>query len=323
MPKKQANASYETLRIQLELMRRIPRDRLVTTQELCKQIKAAGYDRDIRSIQRMLKSLSEADFGIECDERGNQYGYKWKQKSSGFVAPSLTHQESLTLMLVEQQLKSLLPPVVMQSMAGFFDQAKHNLSDMTDEHAKLNRQWLKKIRVVSEMQPLLPPSIAEGVLDVISQALYMNHKLSVVYVNNQRVEKEHLIKPLGLAQQGTRMYLVCQFEGHENFRILALHRIKHVSSTLEPFKRPGDFDLEQYDGEGHFAVGRGKKIKLSFCIAKGPGKHILESPLSKDQTHQEFDDHYKITATVMETLLLDRWLKSFGDGVWGVEVGGV
>jgi WYL domain len=120
-----------------------------------------------------------------------------------------------------------------------------------------------------------------------------------------------------LALQGVRTYLVCQFEDYSNQRILALHRMKSVKNLGIPFVRP-KFDLEEYDGEGHFGIGEGQFVKLTFCITKGAGKHILESPLSKDQVVEEMDDHYQITATVVETKLLERWLFGFGKDVWGV-----
>ena len=84
-----------------------------------------------------------------------------------------------------------------------------------------------------------------------------------------------------------------------------------------PFERP-DFDLAAYDGEGHFAVGNGERIRLQFTIDKGPGKHLLESPLAEDQFVIEGPDSYDISATVQQTLLLDRWLSSFGVGVRNV-----
>jgi len=40
--------------------------------------------------------------------------------------------------------------------------------------------------------------------------------------------------------------------------------------------------------------------------------------LSEDQEVQELENSYRITATVQQTLLLDRWLSSFGDGIRGV-----
>ena len=307
--------TMETTFLALALLRRIPRGRKVTAKELRDSLAAEGFERDERSIQRLLKSLS-VEFGIDRDERSIPYGYEWKGQSAGFMLPALSKQESLMLMLAEQQLRPLLPPSVMQSMNGFFEQARANLAP--HQNATLEKQWLQKVRVVSETQPLLPPQIAEGVLEQTSQALYNNQWLELDYTNAKEERKQHRVMPLGLAQQGPRIYLVCRFDGYENERSMALHRIHSAKASTLTFERP-DFDLARYDADGRFAIANGERIRLSFVIDKAPGKHLLESRLSEDQTHTETDIGYLITATVVQTLLLDRWLLSFGGQIRDVQ----
>lgn len=301
-------ASQDTLIILLEIMRRIPRHRKITVSELANQLKAAGYEREERTFQRYLKTLSE-HFDIECDDRTTPYGYSWKSESIGFMAPNLGLHESLLLELASQQLKSLLPPTVLKSMDGFFKQARNNIARL--DSPKLEKQWMSKVRVVSETQPLLRPKIQPSVLEQVSEALFRNHLLDLDYTNAKGENKKHRVMPLGLAQQGPRIYLVCRFENYNNERSLALHRIHKATSTGFEFNRP-DFDLESYDEQGRFGVGEGQRIQLQFTIEKGAGLHLLESQLSTDQKVVVTEAHYQITATVMQTQQLDRWLNSFG-----------
>ena len=121
--------------------------------------------------------------------------------------------------------------------------------------------------------------------------------------------------PLGLAQQGPRMYLVCRFDGYDNERSLALHRIQSARASTFAFTRPTDFDLKQYDADGRFGYGEGKHIRLSFRIEKEAGLHLLESPLSADQQVVELEDAYEITATVVDSAMLEWWLRGFGKSV--------
>jgi predicted DNA-binding transcriptional regulator YafY len=121
--------------------------------------------------------------------------------------------------------------------------------------------------------------------------------------------------PLGLAQQGPRMYLVCRFDGYDNERSLAVHRILSARASTLTFERPKDFDLKQYDDDGRFGYGDGERIRLSFRIEKAAGQHLLESPLSSDQQVVERDDSYEITATVVDSDMLERWLRGFGNAV--------
>ncbi|KXW57331.1 hypothetical protein FEMY_21400 [Ferrovum myxofaciens] len=201
--------------------------------------------------------------------------------------------------------------------AGLPLTARANLAPYTD--AKLSREWLKKVRVVSTTQPLLPPKIREGVLEQVSNALYANQWLEVEYENAAGKRTQSDVMPLGLAQQGVRLYLVFRFKDYDNERSLALNRIIAAKASTFTFERPKDFDLEKYDNDGRFGYGEGTRIKLSFRIDKEAGLHLLESPLSLDQQVVELDDAYEITATVVDTAMLDWWLRGFGDGVWAID----
>lgn len=307
----------ETVILAIELLRRIPKNHKVTANELHQQLRDIGIDRDIRSIQRQLETLSE-HFDIERDDRNKPYGYKWKEQSQGLSLPILSKQEALILALAEDHLSKFLPASLVNSMDSFFQQARYNLG--SNQQKQLEREWLSKVRVVSTTQPLLPPKIREGVFEEISNALYTNQWLTVSYENRfKELKQDKKIMPLGLAQQGPRLFLVCRFKGYDNERTLAIHRIRTAKASTTTFEGPKDFDLEQYDNNGQFGFGNGKKIKLTIKISHGAGWHLKETPLSTDQTIEKLDDDWlRITATVVDTAQLDWWLRGFGDGIDGI-----
>jgi predicted DNA-binding transcriptional regulator YafY len=305
----------ETVLLALELLRRIPRNSKVSAPELHKQLAGTGVERDLRTVQRQLEMLAE-HFEIERDERNKPYGYRWKERARGLALPMLSQQESLLLTLAEQQLRTLLPSGLMKSMDSFFTQARANLGP--GGNAKREREWLSKIRVVSETQPLLSPKIRPGVLEEVSNALYNNLYLTLVYKNAAGTTSTVEVMPLGLAQQGPRLYLVCRYQDYDNERSLALHRIVSAQASTLTFERPKDFDLQKYDNDGRFGFGEGKRIRLSFRITKNAGLHLLESPLSVDQQVKELADHFEISATVVDTAQLQWWLRGFGEQVTNV-----
>jgi hypothetical protein len=90
--------SMETVHLTIELLHRIPRDSKITAPELQRQLVAAGYERDLRSIQRHLKQITE-HFDVVCDDRGKPYGYRWKAKAKGLSLPGMNQHESLLLTL--------------------------------------------------------------------------------------------------------------------------------------------------------------------------------------------------------------------------------
>jgi len=219
----------ETLRFSLEMLRRIPKGRTITATELHRQLAEAGYERDMRTIQRQLETLSEF-YDIERDDSTKPYRYCWKERAKGLSLPGLSAQESLLLMLAEQHLSSLLPARLMKSMEGFFAQARTNLS--TSGTSEQDRAWLNKIRLVSTTQPLLPPKVDPGVFEQVSNALYADQWLDVDYKNAAGNQIQGRVMPLGLAQQGPRLYLVCRFEGYDDERCLALHRFRAAQAEI-------------------------------------------------------------------------------------------
>ena len=304
--------NQETLIFSLELLRRIPRQRKVTAKDLHRQLHETGLKKGLRTVQRQLKMLSEY-FDIECDDREKPYGYRWKEQSDGFCVPRLSLQDSLLLTLAEQYLRKILPVRLMKSMEGFFTQARYEL----EYHGKHRpeQEWLSKVRIVDTTQPLLPPKTKADVFEAVSNALYENKWLRLEYENAEGWRGDYRVMPLGLAQQGPRLYLVCRFEDFDNERSLALHRIISAEASTMNFERPPEFDLKKYDDDGRFGFGEGERIRLTFRINKPNGFHLLESRLSTDQEVKELDDEYEITATVVDTEQLNWWLRGFGDAV--------
>jgi predicted DNA-binding transcriptional regulator YafY len=323
------NDVLKSVELTLELLKGIRKDRLTTASELRQSLidTDARFERELRTIQRILESLTDPEFNtfnIERDERSKPYGYRYKAEAKSLTLPGLNPQEALLLTLAEQQLAKLLPARLMRSMDGFFSQARHQLTDLihpTDKQgakAKLEREWLNKVRVLSTSQPLLPPKVDENAFQEVSDALYGNQWLDISYKNASGHEASYKIMPLGLVQQGPRLYLACQFDGHDNYRCLALHRMISAKASTLTFERPVDFDLKQLDDDLVFSEESPKFIRLSFRIDKGNGLHIVECPLSADQQVVVLDDGYEISATVVDSDVLERWLLGFGDGVSGV-----
>ncbi|MBW7900911.1 MAG: WYL domain-containing protein [Rhodocyclaceae bacterium] len=305
--------TLETALLAIELLKRIPRGRKASASELHTQLRDAGIDRDLRTIQRQLQMLSE-HFEIERDERSKPYGYRWLEQAKGMALPGLTPQESLLLLLAEEHLRNLLPARLMKSMSGFFAQARRNLGP--GGNARLEREWPGKVRVVATSQPLLPPGIPPAVFEIVSDALYGNHWLHLDYRNASSKRSTVEVMPLGLVQQGPRLYLVCRYRGYGNERNLALHRILSARMSTLSFERPRGFDLKQYDDDGRFGFGEGKRIRLTFRIDRNAGLHLLETPLAADQQVAERDDgQLEVTATVVDSAMLEWWLRGFGDAV--------
>jgi predicted DNA-binding transcriptional regulator YafY len=301
----------------LEILRRIPRKRYTTSVHLHNQLIAAGFDLSLRTMQRHIDALCSR-FPIECDTRSKPFGYRWREGAEGLHLPLLAPAEALTMQLARQEIASLLPARTVKTLAPLFDTARRTLDDSLTPSAA--RRWLGKVMRLPESQPLLPPRIAPDVFEAVSEALYEERKLDLAYRNARDARKRAIVWPLGLVQQGVRLYLVCRFEGYDNERILALPRIQQARALTETFPWPKGFDLERYCAAGHFGVSQGRRVRLSFLIDEAVGQHLVESPLSMDQMVAVRDGRLAVTATVEETALLHRWLRGWGEAVGEIQM---
>ena len=124
--------------------------------------------------------------------------------------------------------------------------------------------------------------------------------------------------PLGLAQQGVRMFMPCRFEGYNDIRNLALHRIQSAQSTSQAFQRPADFDLQAYDDKGRFAFGQGNQLSIHLWLKDELAVLLAESPLAVDQQIKPAPKGQagcQLKATVTDSSMLVWWLRSQGAGV--------
>lgn len=310
------SSNNEVASLSLEILKRIPKKRKITAKEIQEQLSSSGIERSLRTIQRNLDMLSR-DFDIEKDESNKPYGYRWVSASSVFSVPTLSTKEAVLLNLAHDYLSNLLPPTILKSLDGFFSEAQYQLCPASNNEKE--RDWLKKVRVVSEGVPMLPPEINQDVFEQISEALYHDKLLNIEYYNSLQEHKSAQVMPLGLAQQGKRLYLVCRFDGYDNERNIAIHRVKKAIVSTFTFERPNNFRLSQYDASGRFGFAYYGKCKIDFCISKYEGFHLLETPLSQDQTVVEYEKHYQITATIVDSLRFNQWLQGFGKHVWDVK----
>lgn len=307
--------NMEGLVMTLELLKRIPASRWVTIKDVqgALQQQDARFIRSERNYQKMFRKLVNEGL-IDEDASSKPHRFKSNETSKRLTVRSLNAKEALLLTLAEQQLRPILPAKLMKCMDSFFTEARSQLSEKAS--AQLECEWLAKVRTISTTQPLLPPKVDAEVFQQVSDALFGNQWLELTYKSaNSKKAADYKVMPLGLVQQGTRMYLACRFDGYDDNRSLALHRMLSANASTLQFDRPKNFDLSQVNEDLSFSDEQPKMVRLSFTIDKANGLHIVECPLSQDQQVVEVENKYKITAVVADTDVLDRWLMGFGDEV--------
>ena len=296
----------------LRLMPRYPQK--ITVQDVQRHLEGEGFEITQRSVQRDLNELS-ASFPLCCDTREKPYGWSWQKDAASFDLPGLTVPAALSLAMVEQHLRDLLPAPMVEEMQPYFKAAHARLDAEPKPHR--GRSWLNKVRSVPPTQPLLPPKIDYEVQRVISEALLHERQITIQYrKRGDKAPVEYRIHPLALIQRGPMIYLYCRIVDYEDSRTLALNRIASAQLLEERAEYPKDFSIDRQVELGTWGFGPGETINLELVFQPGYVDHLYETQLSKDQVITELPDgQLQVTATVASTPQLTWWLLGFGGGV--------
>jgi len=311
------NSDLNAVSRQWEMLKLLPtKPPGMTSRDLQEQLHKIGYNVVKRTVERDMLELSNP-FPILCNDKGKPYGWYWDPGASANL-PAITLAEALSLRLVEDLLKPLLPQAILTSLQARFNQAQTKLKALQQDNAVAH--WQDKVRHVPPALPLLPPSINAEVLDRVQQALLYDKQIEVDYENAHAGKNSRkTLHPLALVQRGPATYLVATAFNYQDIRLYALHRMYNATSSDQPVKRPAGFDLDAYIAGGSLQFGGGANICLKAKIWEGLAHILQETPLSVDQQIQETDSSYILTATVADSWQLRWWILSQGEGIEVIE----
>lgn len=298
------------------MLRLIPRAPCkISVRALCDKLRDADFPVTSRTVQRDLVELS-AVFPLAVDDREKPFGWSWQRDASSFDLPGLSIPEALTLTLVEQHLRDQLPPSALNALQPRFQSAARILASA--DGSAMSKAWLKKVRTIAPLQPLLPPVIDDYCQRTVYLALMQDQRLRLHYKKRDAaaVTVYEAVHPLGIVQKGKLIYLVCMLSDYDDVRTLALHRVQQAHLIYEPARRKPGFDLDQFIASGEFGFKTGEPIVLRATFQRAVGEHLFETPLSFDQVLEAAEDGaLSLTATVPSTRTLVFWLTGFGPAV--------
>ena len=314
--KETSNSLYR----QWQILSRLSTGKWMGTRELQEILQREGIDISLRTIQRDLNQIS-LRFPIESSKTVPQ-GWRWRSDAPIQSLPHMTSSQAVTFMMVEEHLKHLLPPSLIEEMNPWFDLARRSLSTQNNV-----RQWINRVRIVPATQPLIPPVVEKQAQQAIYEGLLQDKQLECVYQgrNLSGEEKTYILNPLGLVQKGAIIYLICTRQDKTDIQTFALHRFKSASVLNSRAMHPVDFDIDAYIDSGAlgFRVDYNQatqNIVLKLIMSEQDAHYFDESQLSKDQTIEKLADGLaQVTANVPFTSQLVWWLRGFGNKIQQIE----
>lgn len=289
-----------------------------SVKSLMESLEAKGFEYTStsagkRAIQRDLNTLSEY-FALSQETEGNTNLWFWPSKSMSIqgMGPDV----ALALKMADSQLQHTLPNVTYDNLKPLFKHAEQVLGRSTNRLAK----WSEKVTSLARGPSLAPAKIKQSVSANVQAALLDDYKLNISYQPRyESSPKDHQVHPLGLLDKDGVQYLVAVIDKVKDWgepTPFAMHRIKKAENTHDPSVRDKEFDLCEYAKStfGGYHVSD-KQLKLELSFTPSAAKHLLERPLSDDQSAELEDEETIIKATVSDTLELRWWILGFGDDV--------
>lgn len=303
----------DTFLRQWAMLKLIPHaPRKVDSLSLRAGLRQQGFEVDLRTLQRDLKTLS-AVFPLRCDTRAKPFGWQWMSGGRAMDVAGMSPPAALALKLMDLYLRPLMPHSSLKALEPQLRSADEVLSQISD---RTIRDWPHKVRVIPSGLALLPPDIDEAVLSVVYEALFTNQCFSTRYQAHDGTREDHLVNPLALVARGAVLCVVCTLAAQDQPRQLLVHRMLHAGLSETASHPIADFDLDRYLEQGEFDSPSGQLIRLRAILHKHAAQYVSETPLSKDQRLRQLEDgRVQITASVMQTAQLRRWLLGFGDQV--------
>ena len=304
---------YSAIGRLLEILKRLPSKKPgITAGDLTNWLRQEGYDVSKRTVERDLGELT-AHFPLYCNAISKPYGWYWRVGEAPDI-PGLALTDAMSLYLVEELLRPLLPAAVLDALTPRFQLARKKLATLADSNP--NARWMDKVRHVQPTLPLLPPKIEEGILETVQDALLADLQIEVDYQRpDADVSQKMCLHPLGLVQRGPVTYLVATAFDYTDIRIYAVHRIRAAKITIQPASRPEGFSLDDYIRHGGLQFGNGKTIQLVAEVSDWLATILTETPLSDNQVLKKNGEEFRLTATIDDTWQLHWWILSLGDEI--------
>ena len=302
-----------TLTRQWEILQLIPpRPPGITCADLHKKIVSAGFKVTRRTIERDLNDLSKP-FALQCNDKGTPQGWYWSAGASVNL-PGVSLGEALSLALIEDAIRPLLPSSMLQVLEPRFRFARQKLESLAERNQTL--RWLDKVACVHPDLNLQPPQIPADILETLQEALLQEKQLRCRYYSaHNDKERELVLNPLALVQRGPVAYLICTSPPYDDIRQYATHRFRQAEILPDPADGLAHFDLQDYLASDALQFGNPSKIELQAWISDNLARLLGETPLSPDMTLEKLPDGYRLRATMSDTWQLQWWILSQSDAL--------
>ncbi|WP_371826728.1 helix-turn-helix transcriptional regulator [Caballeronia sp. SBC1] len=304
----------------------------MTTPEVRQQLEERGHRT--KYPKKVLRELAKLEKKKVVLSTSNGRELLWQRKpwlhGARDGAGLMGAAEAVAFHILQRFAGNKLPAAVTKDLEPLFSAAEVRLSQEKADN-RIYRAWPDKVDSVDGTFALIRPNLREDIFHVIATATFFEREVCVKYRPAGKPETEDLtpktLWPLALVESAGLMYMVAQDPSFEPRKdkpriqwLRSLFRLDRIVSTVESgktFAYPEDFSLRTYvEGEQAFNFLTEPAVKLSIAFDGNAGNHLKETPMAKDQELATLaDGRLRVTGTVIPSLKLRWWLRSFGANV--------
>lgn len=307
-------SSKSAISRQWELLGMIPeRGAGKSPTQLHQQLLDAGYSCSKRTVERDLHDLSTI-FPLDANIKSVPHGWRW-MAGANVELPGLHLSDALSLHLLEESIRPLIPAAMLKSLETRFSQARQKLEVLADNNP--SARWIDKVASVRPQMSLMPPRVDSREQEIVQQALLDGVQIACHYHSAHRGEdREFVLNPLGLVQRGQVTYLIATVGEYADVRQFALHRFSQSQRLKTANKGPSDFNLKDYITSGAMQFAVTGKISLQAQVNATVATILRETPLSEDMQLVPGEDGWtQLQATVNDSWELKWWLLSHSGAI--------
>ncbi|WP_244815353.1 YafY family protein [Caballeronia sp. Lep1P3] len=318
----------------------------MSTPALYAQLTERGHKfRYLKKLRRRLEAMKAAKLVVSMQEDGQREIY-WQRMPwlTNDLAARMDAWDAVAFSMLERFGARRLPKAVFQDIEELFRAAEMRLSQERTDN-RLHRAWADKVDSVDGNFALIRPNVKEDVFAAVTTALFFERILEIQYTSpaSKRpgaAKRDPLrVWPLALVESGGLIYIVVQLDpasvkpdeitGSRAAIVRFVLRVDRIEKAQElplrdapevsqTFVFPKDFKLRTFiDKEQQFNFLVEQPVHLRIVFDDHAGDHLFEeSRMSADQKARRLaDGRLLVEGTVIPSLKLRWWLRSFGDAV--------
>ena len=254
-----------------------------------------------QTVLRLLDDIRRS-YGVEIEEslQGRQKYYRLRTRQSSLPRLELNHEELSVLLMCRAFAEHLLGPQLLDE-AGL----------------ALEKSQPGQMPGASPFTVYRPGSIDytahEAKLLSLLKAMEQHLEVELSYqpLNALRA-KDYRVMPLKVFSHHETVYLSARLAGDGQDRLFALHRLKAVAATAQPFDFPADYDFEATYNR-NFGIIKGSSFEVVIEFTGFAAAYVAERSFSPDQRLERLGpERIRLSFSSSSEPELLAWVLSFG-----------